>query len=101
MSRNIAFYEQIIIHSEKYLPKYIKYSKVMDLEDEGRSESSSEKEECGTKKSPSIQDVYKEIKGKGEFYLIVAYLYCTMIKVNNYYSEYKDEVGHANIEIAD
>lgn len=101
LSRKIAFYEQIIIHSEKYLPKYIKYSKVMDLEDEGRSESSSEKEECGTKKSPSIQEVYKEIKGKGEFYLIVAYLYCTMIKVNNYYSEYKDEVGHANIEIAD
>ncbi|WP_314851497.1 hypothetical protein [Rothia mucilaginosa] len=101
LSRKITFYEQIIIHSEKYLPKYIKYSKVMDLEDEGRSESSSEKQECGTKKSPSIQEAYKEIKGKGEFYLIMAYLYCTMIKVNNYYSEYKDEVGHANIEIAD
>lgn len=101
LSRKIIFYEQIIIHSEKYLPKYIKYSKVMDLEDEGRSESSSEKQECGTKKSPSIREAYKEIKGKGEFYLIVAYLYCTMIKVNNYYSEYKDEVGHANIEIAD
>ncbi len=101
LSRKITFYEQIIIHSEKYLPKYIKYSKVMDLEDEGRSESSSDKQQCGTKNSPSIKEASKEIKGKGEFYLIMAYLYCTMIKVNNYYSEYKDEVGHANIEIAD
>lgn len=101
LSRKITFYEQIIIHSEEYLPEYVKYSTVMGLEGGDHSKSSAGEQECGMKKSPSIQEAYKEIKEKGEFYLIVAYLYCTMIKVNNYYSEYKDEVGYVNIENVD
>ena len=32
-------------------------------------------------------------KNKHKEYLMIAYMYCTMLKINEYYSRYKDEIG--------
>ncbi|WP_315328538.1 hypothetical protein [Rothia mucilaginosa] len=42
---------------------------------------------------------WKEIKP--EEYLMIAYMYCTMLKINEYYSQYKDEIGIFDSEDGD
>lgn len=38
---------------------------------------------------------------KPEEYLMIAYMYCTMLKINEYYSQYKDEIGIFDSEDGD
>lgn len=42
---------------------------------------------------------WEEIKHKE--YLMIAYMYCTMLKINEYYSQYKDEIGIFDSEDGD
>lgn len=37
-------------------------------------------------------------KNKHKEYLMIAYMYCTMLKINEYYSRYKDEIGASDSE---
>lgn len=37
-------------------------------------------------------------KNKHKEYLMIAYMYCTMLKINEYYSQYKDEIGASDSE---
>lgn len=43
---------------------------------------------------PYVTRNWKKIKSKE--YLMIAYMYCTMLKINEYYSQYKDENGVFN-----
>lgn len=92
MGFQISFYKNLIAHSEKYLPDYIKYASVMGVSD---NEKISNAGECCRDKDSSDFTGKGEgrIFEKGEFYLLVACMYRMVLKVHTYYSEYKSEIG--------
>lgn len=87
----INFYQNLIIHSEKYLPNYIKYASIVGV---SNNENISKEEQYRDKKSSECTRREDEgIIEKGEFYLLVACTYRMVLKVHTYYSEYKSEIG--------
>lgn len=87
----IKFYQNLITHSEKYLPNYIKYASVVGA---SNNENISKEEQYRDKKSSGCTRREEEgIIEKGEFYLLVACMYRMVLKVHTYYSEYKSEIG--------
>lgn len=87
------FYESLENHSKKYLPKYIKELQGVALGEEskiaeGVSEEGQGASNNSQKNEDSINDLY-EIK---EFYLIVAYIYCAVLKVDECYIKYKSDI---------
>lgn len=87
----INFYQNLIMHSEKYLPDYIKYASVVGV---SNNANISKGEQYSDKKSSGCTRRENErIIEKGEFYLLVACIYCMVLKVHTYYSEYKSEIG--------
>lgn len=87
----INFYQNLIIHSEKYLPNYIKYASIVGV---SNNENISKEEQCRDEKSSECTRREDERKiEKGEFYLLVACMYRMVLKVHAYYSEYKSEIG--------
>lgn len=87
----INFYQNLIMHSEKYLPNYIKYASVVEM---SNNENMSKEEQYRDKKSSGCTRREDEkIIEKGEFYLLVACMYRMVLKVHTYYSEYKSEIG--------
>lgn len=92
MGFQIGFYKNLIVHSEKYLPDYIKYASVIEVSD---NEEISNIGEC-YRDEESNGFTGKGDRGifeKGEFYILVACMYCMVLKVHAYYSEYKSEIG--------
>ena len=87
------FYESLENHSKKYLPKYIKKLQMVASGEEskiaeGVSEIDQGTPKNGQKNGDRINDLY-EMK---EFYLIIAYIYCAVLKVDECYAKYKSDI---------
>ena len=87
------FYESLENHSKKYLPKYIKKLQMVASGEEskiaeGVSEMDQGTPKNGQKNGDRINDLY-EMK---EFYLIIAYIYCAVLKVDECYAKYKSDI---------
>lgn len=98
------FYKSLENHSKKYLPKYIKKLQTVASGEESKiSEGVSEMDQGtpknGQKNGDGINDLY-EMK---EFYLIIAYIYCAVLKVDECYAKYKSDIdlGLDSIESAE
>ena len=86
----INFYQNLIIHSEKYLPDYIKYASIVGASNnENVSKEDRDKKSNGCTRREDDEGIIE----KGEFYLLVACMYRMVLKVHTYYSEYKSEIG--------
>ena len=70
----LVFFQALKEHSEKYLMKF---------------------DEEKLSKDSQIAKINKD-----EFYLLFSYIYCSVLRVNEYYSEYKSEIGAAESKVA-
>lgn len=98
--RQSIFFRALEGHSKKYLMKSDKEFRVLDdglfeyIQQNALNLSPVElHSEERTSKGSSLEKI-----NDGEFYLLFAYIYCSVLMVHEYYAEYKSEIGDVDSE---
>ena len=87
------FYKSLENHSKKYLPEYIKGFQGVVFEEKSKIfDGVSEARQGASKKSQKNRDKLNDLYEMKEFYLIIAYIYCAVLKVDECYAKYRSDI---------